>query len=46
MAEETVNQETTQTAEQPERTFTQAEVDAIIGDMTKSEMEKNAQDAQ
>ena len=30
---ETVHQEqTTQTAAQPERTFTQAEMDAIIGD--------------
>ena len=42
MAEETVNQETTQTAEQPERTFTQAEVDAIIGDRLKREREKFA----
>lgn len=38
--EETVTQETT--AEQPERTFTQAEVDAIIGDRLKREREKFA----
>lgn len=43
MAEETVNQETTQTAEtQPDRTFTQAEVDTIIGDRLKREREKYA----
>ena len=41
MAEETVIQET-QTAEQPERTFTQAEVDAIISDRLKREREKYA----
>lgn len=41
MAEETVNQE--QTAQQPEtRTFSQAEVDAIIGDRLKREREKYA----
>ena len=38
--EETVKQE--QTAEQPERTFSQAEVDAIIGDRLKREREKFA----
>ena len=39
---ETVNQETTNTAAEPERTFTQAEVDAIIGDRLKREREKYA----
>lgn len=41
MAEETVNQ-ATETAEQPERTFTQTEVDAIISDRLKREREKYA----
>ena len=40
MSEETVKQE--QTAEQPEKTFTQAEVDAIISDRLKREREKYA----
>lgn len=40
---ETVNQETNATtATEPERTFTQAEVDAIIGDRLKREREKYA----
>ena len=40
---ETVNQETnTTTAAEPERTFSQAEVDAIIGDRLKREREKYA----
>lgn len=45
MADETVNQETKQTAEQaeqPERTFTQAEMDAIIGDRLARERAKYA----
>ncbi|MCR5174614.1 MAG: hypothetical protein K6C09_08325 [Oscillospiraceae bacterium] len=44
MAEETVNQETEHTAEQnqPDRTFTQSEVDAIISDRLKREREKFA----
>lgn len=43
MAEETVNQEQTQTAQQPEaRTFSQAEVDAIVGERLKREREKYA----
>ena len=40
---ETVHQEqTTQTAAQPERTFTQAEMDAIIGDRLNRERQKYA----
>lgn len=39
---ETVNQDVTNTAAEPERTFTQAEVDAIIGDRLKREREKYA----
>lgn len=44
MAEETVNQGTTQTAEakQPARTFTQAEVDAMIGERLSRERAKYA----
>ena len=39
---ETVNQETTKTAEQPARTFTQAEVDAMIGERLSRERAKYA----
>ena len=43
MDNETVNQETTQnTPEQADRTFTQAEVDTIIGERLKREREKYA----
>ncbi len=42
MAEETVNQEVTTTETAPDRTFTQAEVDAIISDRLKREREKYA----
>ena len=34
---ETVNQDTQQTAAEPERTFTQSEMDAIIRDRLKRE---------
>jgi len=37
---ETVNQEATATAAEPERTFTQSEMDAIIGDRLKRERAK------
>lgn len=39
---ETVNQDTQQTAAEPERTFTQSEMDAIIRDRLKREREKYA----
>lgn len=41
MANETVNQElATETTEQPEKTFTQSELDQIIGERLKREREK------
>lgn len=40
MANETVNQEATNVTEQPEKTFTQAELDQIIADRLKREREK------
>lgn len=39
---ETVNQENTQATENPEKTFTQAEVDAIVGDRLKRDRQKYA----
>ena len=42
MADETVNQETTSTAQEPDRTFTQAEMDAVIADRLRRERAKFA----
>ena len=39
---ETVNQENQQAIENPEKTFTQAEVDAIVGDRLKRDRQKYA----
>ena len=39
---ETVNQGNTQATENPEKTFTQAEVDAIVGDRLKRDRQKYA----